>query len=366
MKIPLGKPMLGIEEKNALLQALDSGYLSSPQIVGAFEDALAGKFQRGYCVVVNSGTSALYLALKASGIRKVIIPSMTCINVLNAVLNAGAEPVFADIESETHNIDLSTLSGNQWDEADGLIVTHAYGHAADMDTVASYVREHNLSLIEDFAQATGGYYRGKILGSFGRVSITSFYDTKPMTTGHGGAILTDDSEVYQKCLYARGDKVNDYYSNIIPMNLKMSGIQAAVGLAQLKKLDSMVEMRRNVARQLTTLLSKLELKLPNEKPDVKPTYYKYHLVLPEYIQKQEFIKEMGREDISVGICCDPPLHKTRLAMNVLHTEISLPVAEKMAPRTVSLPIFPELNESDISRICHAVTSILENCKNPVS
>lgn len=360
MKIPLGKPALGTEERNALLEAMDSGYMASAGIIRLFEEALAKKFQRQYCVVVNSGTSALYLALKVLGIRKVIIPSVTCINVLNAVLNAGALPFFADVEEETHNIDFSTLSRQQLDEADGVIVTHTYGHAADMDKIASYLRDYKLNLVEDFAQATGGYFRGKILGSYGRVSITSFYDTKLIATGYGGAIFTDEPEVYRKCLYARGDVVNDYYPDIIPMNLKLSGLQAAVGLVQLQKLDRLVEARRNVARQLTASLAGLNLRLPLEKPGVKHAYYKYHVVLPEDISKRRFIEEMGRNDISVGVCYDPPLHQTQLARNVLSTEISLPVAENVAPRTVSLPIYSELNEGDITRICSTVNSILEN------
>jgi perosamine synthetase len=360
VRMPLGKPVLGTEEKEALLRVIDSGYIASGQIVKIFEDALAKKFQRKYCIVVNSGTSALYLSLKVLGISKVIVPSMTCINVLNAILNAGMKPIFADVEDETHNIDLSTLSKDQLDEADGLIVTHAYGHSADMDILESYVRDYHLILIEDFAQATGGYFKGRILGSFGGVSVTSFYDTKSLTTGHGGAIFTDDSEVYQKCLYARGERINEYYRNIIPMNLKMSDIQAVVGQVQLERLDSMVEMKRNIARKFTNLLADLEVGLPYEKPDVKHTYYKYHLVLPEYMPKQDFIKEMHRNDISAGICFDPPLHKSWLARDVLHADINLPVAESIATRTVSLPIFPALNDSDISRICEVVTSILKD------
>jgi len=143
----------------------------------------------------------------------------------------------------------------------------------------------------------------------------------------------------------------------------MTDIQSAIGLVQLEKLDRMVDMRRRVAHKLTTQLADLELKLPIEKPGVKHTYYKYHLVLPEYIQKQEFIKEMGEKDVPVGILYDPPLHKTWLAKSVLNTNISLPISESIAPRTVSLPIFPEITDSDISTICHAVTTVLENFKN---
>lgn len=362
MKIPLGKPFLGTEEGDVVLEVIESRFIASGQTTRAFENALARKFNRKYCIVVNSGTSALYLSLKVLGIKQVIVPSVTCIAVLNAVLNAHSKPIFADIDTETHNIDLCTLSKRQLEEADGIIVTHTYGHSADMDELGCYVKDYRLSLIEDFAQATGGYFKNRILGSFGEISVTSFYGPKMMTTGHGGAILTDDSDVYQKCLYARGDRINNCYNNIIPMNLRMTDIQSAIGLVQLKKLDRMVDMRRNVAHKLTALLTNLGLKVPIEKPSVKHTYYKYHLVLPEYIQKQEFIKEMGKKDVSIGTLYDPPLHKTWLAKNMLNTNIKLPVSENIAPRTVSLPIFPEITDSDISKICHAVNTLLENSK----
>jgi len=208
-KNTISKATLRTEEKDAVLEAIESRSISSDQTTEAFEDALTNSFNRKYCIVVNSGTSALYLSLKALEIEKVILPSVTCIQVLNLVLNAGSKPIFADIDAETHNIDLHTLSKRQLDEADGIIVTQAYGHSADMNVLEYYVNNYHLSLIEDFAQAMGGYFKNRLLGSFGRASMTSFYATKNMTTCHGDAILTDDSQVYQKCLYARGDRVSN-------------------------------------------------------------------------------------------------------------------------------------------------------------
>lgn len=362
MKIPLAKPYLGTEEREAVLEVMESRFIASGQTTEAFESALAKRFNRKYCIAVNSGTSALYLSLKVLGIKVVIIPSVTCINVLNAVLNAGSRPIFADVDAATHNIDLSTLSEKQLKEADGVIVTHTYGHSAYMDEVECYSKKYHLSLVEDFAQATGGYFKNRILGSFGEVSVTSFYGTKIITAGHGGAILTDDSAVYQKCLYARGTRVGSCYNNLIPMNLQITDIQSAIGLVQLNKLDKIVDMRRSVAYKLTAILTNPELRLPTEKPGVKHTYYKYPLMLPEYIQKQEFIREMDKEGVSVGILYDPPLHKTWLARNMLNTNVKLPISERIAPKVVSLPIFPEMNDSEIFKICRAVDTLIENSR----
>jgi len=362
MKIPLSRPFLGKEEEDAILEVMDSKFIAGGQIVKKFEDSLAAKFRRRYCLVVNSGTSALYLSLKVLGIKKVIFPSLTCPGVLHAILNAGSEPVFADVEADTHNIDLSNVTERQFDGSDGLIVTHAYGHSADMDILVHYIDKYHLVLIEDFSQAIGGYFKTNILGGIGKVSICSFYAAKNMTTGHGGAILTDDLEVYRKCLYARGDAPYDYVSNIIPLNYHMTDIQAAIGLIQLRKIDKMVEMRRQIAHKLTFLLNKLEVNTPIEKPGIIHTYYKYHLVLPESVIKREFISEMDKEGISTGILYDPPLNKTLLAKNKFGTDISMPVSEWLAPRVVSLPIFPEMADYEITKIYGAVEKILKNLK----
>jgi perosamine synthetase len=358
MKIPLCRPFLGTEERDAVLKIIENRSIASGETTGTLEDALAIKFHRKHCVVVNSGTTALYLSLKTLGIKKVIFPSLTCNEVLWAILNAGCEPIFADIEPETHNIDMFSLSEKQLREADSIIVTQAYGHSADMNVLEQYMKKYQLTLVENFAQATGGYFQKRILGSFGKVSITSFYATKNLSTGQGGAILTDDSKIYQECLYARGGRSDEYYSDIVPLHLRMTDIQAAIGLVQLKNLDRMVNMRREIAQKLTMLLSRLGLKLPVEKPGIKHTYYKYHLVLPEYIQKQEFIKEMGKEGVSVGVLLEPPLHNTLLAKNMLNTDISLPVSEEMAAKTISLPMFPEMTDSDISQVNRAVHKVL--------
>jgi perosamine synthetase len=365
MKIQLGRPFLGGEEEQAVFDVMESRLIATGETTKLFENSLASKFKRKYCVSVNSGTSALYLGLKALRLTQVIIPVLTCNTVLYAVLNAGAKPIFADVAADTHNIDLSTVPEEQLSRAEGVIVTHAYGHSADMEQLRYYLEKHHLILIEDFSQATGGYYADKILGSFGTVSTTSFYGPKMMTTGHGGVILTDDPEIYRCCLYGRGDQLSYHYSDLIPMNLRITDIQSAIGLVQLNKLDEMIEMRRRVAHRFNELFLKSDIKLPVEAPGVRHTYYKYHIVLPDYINKPEFIKEMKRNGISAGVLYEPPLHKTWLARNRLNTEVQLPVSEYLAPRTVSLPLYPELNDDEVSEIGRVTRNLVEQCRTKV-
>ncbi len=360
MKIPLGKPFLGDEEREAVEKVICSRRLAIGDTVRELERALAKKFQRRYCIAVSSGTAALYLGLKALGIKRVIIPVITCDAVLYAALNAGASVIFADVEQKTHNLNLSALSENQLLNAEAVIVTHTYGHATDMDELDYYLRKYNLVLVEDFAQATGGYFRDRLLGSFGKVATTSFYASKGIATGHGGALLTDDEELYLKCVYGRGSRTTNYYKDLIPMNLQMTDIQAAIGLAQLNKLDIMTEMRRNVASRYAQELEPSPVGLIGKEAWAKHTYYKYAITLPQSIQKQAFIKKMSDFGIEVGKLYDPPLHKTKLAADIISKKVKLPIAEYLAPITVSLPMFPELSSEDIEKVCEAIRSVISD------
>lgn len=358
MNIPLGKPFLGDEEKEAVDKVIYSRRLATGDTVRELERSLARKFQRSYCIAVSSGTAALYLGLKALGIKRVIIPALTCEAVLHAALNAGASVILTDVEQKTHNLDLSTLSERELSSAEAVVVTHTYGHAADIDELDYYLGKYNLVLVEDFAQATGGYFRDRLLGSFGKVASTSFYAAKGLATGHGGALLTDDEELYLRCVYGRGSRTTYYYKGLIPMNLQMTDIQAAIGLVQLKKLDIMTEMRRNVASRYTQELEPSPVGLIDKKAWAKHAYYKYAIVLPESIQKQAFIKKMSQFSIEIGKLYDPPLHKTKTAMDIINEKVKLPIAEYLAPKTVSLPMFPELSGEDIEKVCEAIKSVI--------
>lgn len=360
MNIPLGKPFLGDEEREAVEKVIRSGRLATGDTVKELERALARKFQRKYCIAVSSGTAALYLGLKASGIECVVIPALTCDSVLNAVLNAGTRVIFADVEPETHNLDLSSLSERQLSDAEAVIVTHTYGHSANMDELDHYLKKYNLVLVEDFAQATGGYFRDRILGSFGKVATTSFYAPKVMATGHGGAMFTDDEEIYLRCMQGRGTQLADHYKGLIPMNFQMTDVQAAIGLVQLNKLDAMVELRHNRAIKYTQQLESSPVALIGKKTWAKHAYYKYAIMLPESIQKQAFIKKMSGLGIETGKLYAPPLHKTKIAAELVSNRVKLSVAEHLAPRVVSLPMFPELTGEDIEKVCGAIRSVIND------
>ncbi|HJX13183.1 MAG TPA: DegT/DnrJ/EryC1/StrS family aminotransferase [Dehalococcoidales bacterium] len=358
MNIPLARPFLGEEEKEAVVRVIESRRLAMGDTVRQLETALARKFKRSYCAAVSSGSAALYLAIRALGVKRVIIPALTCDAVLHSVVNAGAAVIFADVDRETHNLDPATVPLEHLDAADAIIVTHTYGHPADMEKVEHYVKKYRLTLIEDFAQATGGYFRDKAAGGFGRVSVTSFYGAKVLAAGHGGAILTDDEELYHKCVYGRGSRADRYYRDIIPFNLQMTDLQAAIGLVQLAKLDRMVEMRTRVAGWYDRGFGASPVGLTLQHPWAKPARYKYAIILPENVSKSDFIERMKESGIDVGRLYDPPLHRTERALKIPDNKVNLPVAEELASRTVSLPMYPELTSTDVEKICREVTTTI--------
>lgn len=347
MNIPLAKPFLGNEEREATERVLDSRRLTTGEIVKEFEDALADKFQRKYCVVVSSGTVALYLALKVLEIKRVIIPALICDAVLYAALNADISVTFTDVDKESHNIDLSSLSEKQLSEADAVIATHTYGHAANMDKLNYYIQKYKLVLIEDFAQATGGYFVNSLLGSFGKIAITSFNATKNMTTGHGGSLFMDDEKLYHQCIHNRK-----------AMNYQITNIQAAIGLVQLNKLGVMTNMRHAIADRYTQELANTSVDLVYKQPWTTHTYYKYAVLLPDNVPKQDFISRMKNVGIEVGKLYDPPLHKLYGNNN----KVRLLNAEYLASRTVSLPMIPELSVGDIKKVCETVKSVISDLK----
>lgn len=310
--------------------------------------------------MVNSGTVALYLSLILTKIKGgVIIPTLTCKSVLDAVLTAGLTPIFADVEPDTHNIDLSSLTDDQWAEAKCVIVVHSYGHSVDIDKLYYYIKKYKLVLIEDFAQSTGGLYKNRMVGSFGDISVTSFYGPKIMTTGHGGAILTDDIEIYNKCKCMISCKSEKMFSPGT-LNFQMTDIEAAIGLEQLKKLSKIIELRRIAAKAYYERLKNINIGLPTEKGYATHAFYKYHIILPNNVNKIDFINKMMLQRIQTGVLYTSPLHKMfSISDQNYYKNLKLRVAESIVPHIISLPMYPELSIDDINTISNAVRNILK-------
>lgn len=357
--IPLGKPEISDGDINKVLDVLKSGNIATGDIVNKFEDELSKFIGKKYAIAVNSGTVALYLTIKLMNLKNVIIPAITCPAVVNAVLNGRARPIFADVDKKTHNLDPEKLTSNMIKEADGLIITNTYGHPAKIDEIKETCLSNDILFIEDFAQSNGAWYKGKRCGSFGDVSITSFYGPKTMTTGQGGMILTDSKEFCYKSKIARGDDTYEYTDSITPLNFKMTDFQAALGLNQLKRLDGFVKKRRWIAESYTERLNEIaDIILPKEDKSVIHCYYKYVIQLKRY-SKELFIENMEKKGIQVGKLYEPPLHKMKIVKELLRMDISLPISEMISHSSVSLPIYTTMTDDEIDCVVKSLKEVIE-------
>ena len=356
--IPLAKPAISDDDIRAVERVLRSGLIATGAVVRQLEERFAAYHGRKHAVAVNSGTVALCLAIGVSRFRRVILPAITCPEVLNAVAHAGAEPLIADVEGGTHNMDPRYLEKDRFAGADAVVVTHAYGHPAQMDRIGSACRERGMALVEDFAQATGASWKGERCGSQGVIAATSLYATKSLTTGHGGIILTDSDEVARRLRIARGDDAYDCLENLVPLNLKMTDFQATLGLCQLDRLEGFIRNRRERAALYRDLLAGIRGITPlREQDGARSCYYKFVVVL-EGIRKETFIAGMRERGVQVGVLYDPPLHHMKIMRERFGPQDSLPVAERIAQQAVSLPMYASLTEDDVRVVSRAARGVI--------
>ena len=251
MKIPISKPNLDEEEKNAVQAVLDSGFLAQGKRVAKFEEDFGRYIGAKQAIATSNGTTALFIALKAIGISqndKVVTTPFTFVASASSIMQCGAIPIFCDIDPQTFNIDpdaLERILKKDGSSIKAILIVHLYGLPCPMDEIMSLANQYSIPVIEDCAQAHGAEYRGKKVGSFGKASAFSFYPTKNMTTGEGGMILTNDEELGKKCrmLINHGSKKR-YYHEFLGYNFRMTDIAAAIGSVQLKKLDDSNQKRR--------------------------------------------------------------------------------------------------------------------------
>ncbi len=342
--IPHSQPTLGREEKKACAAVIDSLYLASGPIVAVFEKQFARMTHRKYAIAMSSGTAALAMVLKALNIGsrdRVAMPSYTCAALLHALDFVGARPVIADVSAEDMNLSAVDLKRRLTRKTVALIVPHVFGRAADIRSILKL----GLPVIEDGTQALGAQAFGKPIGSFGVMSIFSFYATKMITTGEGGMIVTDSAVLARKLKDMRDyDKKETYRFR---MNFKMSDLQAAVGIEQLKKLPAFIRARRTIAKSYSHAFNKTGLKLPVSSRERDHVYFRYVLRIPN--GAAGLLRKLNRQ----GIEAKSPVFKP------LHRYLGLP--DRGYPETVratrevcSLPIFPGLSQAAVRSVIQAI------------
>ncbi len=354
--IPIARPVIGEEEKKAVLEVLSSGIIAQGPKVKTFEDAFAGYIGVKHAVATSSGTTALHTALLACGIKagdEVITTPFTFIASANAILYCNAKPVFADIDEKTFNIDPEEINEKVTRKTKALLIVHLYGQPCDMDAITEICEDHNLKLIEDACQAHGAEYKGRKVGSFGDAACFSFYPTKNMTTGEGGIITTNSEEIAEKAKLIRehGSKVR-YEHIALGYNYRMTDIAAAIGIAQLKKLEEMNAKRIENAKRLSEGLKGIKgIVTPYIAPEVKHVFHQYTIRVEN---REEIIKRLEKAGIGYGIHYPRPIHKQKLYID-LGYEDKLPVAEKASQEVLSLPVHPGIGEGDIDYIIEVIS-----------
>jgi perosamine synthetase len=365
MFIPIAEPIIGNEEVNLVVKAMKSGWISSiGKNIIAFEDRFAQYCGTRYGVATNSGTTALHLCLEAAGIGlgdEVIVPSMTFVATADAVVYTGAKPVFVDSDLETWNINPDKIEAKINSKTKAIIPVHLYGHPAQMQRILSIARKYNLQVYEDAAEAHGAKYRNKRVGSFGNAGCFSFYGNKIITTGEGGMVITNNKIFANKMRILRKAGISmkrRYYYPQLGFNYNMTNIQAAIGLAQLKKIDLIIKKKREIStlynKYLETLVPRIIL--PPKARWAESVFWMYSILVPtkDGITRNILMSRLKE----VGIETRPfffPLHKYKR----YGVSNKLPVVEYLANTGINLPSSPNLDEEKIKFISSNIIDILK-------
>ena len=349
--ISISKPLLGEEEKQAVAEVIESGILAQGPRVKAFEERFSDYIGAKHAVAVSSGTSALYLALQSVGIKpgdEVITSPFTFIATGTSILFCGGRPVFADIEPGTYNIDPEAIESAITRHTKAILPVHLYGQPARMNEIMEIAQAHDLLVIEDVAQAVGADYNGKKPGTIGDVGCFSFYATKNMTTGEGGMITTDNDSIADDLRLLRSHgQVGRYEFKKLGNNLRMTDIEAAIGLCQLMKLPSFNDARIKNAAYFNEHLK--TVKTPQVDSGVTHVYHQYTIRHDNRDMLKDWLEKNG---IGSGIYYPAPLTRCTPLKEFASGPVS--EAEKASREVLSLPVHPGLHAEDLETIVKAV------------
>lgn len=351
----MARPDIGEAEIRAVEAVLRSGNLAQGAEVAAFETEFSHvAVADAQCIAVNSGTSALHLALLAAGIGpgdEVLVPSFTFAATANAVVMAGAVPRFCDIEMDSYCIDPDAVASMVGPKTAGVIPVHLYGHPADMTTLKSIADRESLFLLEDASQAHLASLNEEPVGTLGDAATFSFYPTKNMTTGEGGMIVTRDETLEQRSRLLRnqGQQVR-YMNEIAGLNNRMTEMSAAIGRVQLTNLRSWTLRRQAIAEQY-----KKELRgviVPSRPSNVSHVYHQFTIRVPGH-DRDRFARELQDRNVQTGVYYPKPVH----ALPAYGVDVDLPNTLRASQECLSIPIRPSLTDAEVHSIIHAVNDV---------
>ncbi|UIP01524.1 DegT/DnrJ/EryC1/StrS family aminotransferase (plasmid) [Halobaculum sp. CBA1158] len=362
--IPIADPEIGEAERERVLSVLDSGQLADGEEVRAFEREFADVCEAEHAVATTNGTTALHAALEALGIGPgdtVVTTPFSFVATANAIRHVGAEPVFADVSQATLTLDPARVAEvlDERDDVAAILAVHLYGTPADVGPLRELADEHDVSLVEDAAQAHGAAYRGERVGSLGDAACFSFYPTKNMTSGEGGMITTDDEAVAERAArFCDHGRTVEYRHGDVGHNFRMTSLCAAIGRAQLRKLPEFTLARRGNAAYLTEHLRDAPVETPAEPDGVRSVYHQYTVRSDHRDLLESHLADRG---VSAAVYYPLPIHEQPAYDDV---DADLPVAERAADRVLSLPVHPGLSVEDLRTIVSAVTAFGDSERVP--
>jgi dTDP-4-amino-4,6-dideoxygalactose transaminase len=354
-RIPLSRPPVDDEVKQAVLAAIDSRqYILGPECT-AFEAELARYVGVRHCVLSNSATAGLWLTLRALGVKagdEILVPSHTAFPTIEAICFAEATPVFVDVDA-WYTMDAADAATRISPRTVGIVPVHLYGQPVDLAAVRDLASRLSLWLLEDCAQAHGATWEGKKVGGFGRAGVFSFYPSKNLTVmGDGGAVVTDDDEIAARCRRLRDHgRLNKDVHSEIGFNLRFNEIQAAVGRVLLRRLDAMNDRRRALAARYARGLAGLPLELPKERAGARHVYHLYVVRTP---RRQELAAHLKARGVQTGVHYPVAAHQQPAVERFMPA--ALPATERLVDEILTLPISAGHTDAEIDAVVDAVRS----------
>lgn len=357
-KYPVYKPDLSGNEKNYVVDCIDSTWISSKGgYIQKFENAFADYVGAEYSTAVCNGTVAIHLAMVALGIGvgdEVIVPTLTYIASANPIVYRGASPVFVDSDIKTWQMNPDDIEAKITDKTKAIVVVHLYGYPCDMDRIMQIAGKYNLYVIEDCAEAIGTYYKGKHVGTFGDIGTFSFFGNKTITCGEGGMVVTNNPAISDRLVHFKGQglaKFREYWHDVIGYNYRMTNIQAAIGFAQFEKINKFLEKKQQIAGWYQKGLANLPVTFHKEvTDDVKSSYWMCSILIDDFKERdslRDYLKSKGVETRPVFY----PIHTMPMYSSKFHKH---PIAENIASRGINLPSYPLLEKEDVDYICSVI------------
>lgn len=363
--IPVTGPSITKKEINYITRAAKDGWNENyKKYIDLFEKKFAKYVQRKYALATSSCTAALHLAYLSLGLNKgdeVIVPNITWIASVEPLYWMGINPVFADIDAETWCIDPIDIEKKITENTKAILVVDLYGSMPDMYKILGIAKKYNLKIIEDAAEAIGCEYKGKKAGSFGDVSCFSFHGSKTLTTGEGGMLLTDDKNVFEKAKYFYDhckDPEKLFWNLEIGYKYKMSNFQAACGLAQLERVESLIEKKRKIFAWYKKRLLKIPgLKLNAEPKNTKNTYWMVTIVFDKKygVAKEKLVKDLAEFNIQAR-----PFFYPLSSSPAINKKVETPISFDISNRAINLPCGQNISEKQVDYICRTLIKILNN------